>query len=276
MKSSKLAEADEILDDHLLKSVKDNMPFSQKELFKHIRQAGFESSHIKHLPVTIPENMGSILKIESKISKLKEKLTKDKRRGLSENKQTVRRISELEKLKPKILTPKEELQQIKEKLLSKKGLPQNFEQTNAYQRLLDLSHVWHNARTLLNRVHLENEYNKQEAFKDLSNQVLKIADSDSTMIAHPDDVIDYMKRRIEGNLNKVEPIVDVMKAVDASEKVPADSDSILDEQAEQFKNTEAQDAKGEFIKSSERFKEFKGSENIFKNLIACVIGGIGG
>lgn len=275
-KPSKIAEANKILDDHMLKGTRENMPFSQKELLRHMKKAGFEASHIQHLPVTIPENMTQHLRINEKIDKLKEKLRIAKRRGQPENKQTMRRIGELETKRPKMLTPREELTQLRKTLLTDKGLPKNWERSNAYHRLLDLSNVWANARTLLDRVHLENEYNRQEAFRDLAHETLRIADSDLPKIAKHNDVMDYMKRRIEGNLNKVEPIADVQKSVDDRQQVPADSDTILNEQQEQIKNTQAETAKEEFVQSTNRFKEFKESGNIFKNLISCVLGGIGG
>src|SRR5580693_369583 len=76
-KPSKIAEANKILDDHMFKGVKENMPFSQKEMFKTMKKFGFESSHMQLLPVNIPENMVKHLKMQEKISKLKEKLKKD-------------------------------------------------------------------------------------------------------------------------------------------------------------------------------------------------------
>ena len=275
-KNPKLAEANKILDDHLLKSVKENMPFSQKELFKMMKQSGFEASHIAHLPLTIPENMVQHLKLLDKISKLKVKLVKERRKGISENKQTLRRIDEIEKQLPKILTPKEELMQLRKTLLGEKGLPANWEHSPAYHRLIDLSSVWHNARTLLDRVHLEHEYNRQTAFRDLANHILKIADSSLGRLAKPDDVINYLKSRIEGKLQKIEPISETEKILDEQQKIPADPDAILHEQDLQIKDTKAEEAKEEFVSSTDKFKEFKQSEGIFKNFISCVIGGLSG
>jgi len=275
-KPSKLAEADRILDEHLMKGAKENMPFSQKELFKMMKKSGFESSHIAHLPVTIPENIGSHLKLLEKISKLKEKLRKEKRRGLPENKQTIRRVVELEHKLPKILTPKEELAVLRDKLIGKKGLPPNWERSSAYHRLIDLSHVWHNAQTLLDRVHIEDEYNRQEAFRDISHQVLRMSDSEQPTLAKPENVVDYLKKRIESNISRLEPIADINAEVAEKLKVPTDSNEILLEQEHQLKDVKAEDAKKEFEQSSDKFKEFKSSENIFKNLISCVMGGLGG
>ena len=275
-KEAKLAQANEILDKHLLTSMKDNMIFSQKELLKMIRKSGFEASHVHHLPVTLPENLKTHLKLAEKISYLKDKLRKDKRKGLPENKQTVRRISELEKKLPKILTPKEELAHIRKTLLSEKGLPKKWQHSVAYHRLLDLSHVWENAKTLLDRVHMEDEYNRQEAFKDVSESILKISDSDQTAFAKPENVVDYLKARIEGQLHTEIPMKDIAVEVAEQQKVPTDADQVIDEQSQMLKDSQADDAKKELEASTERYKEFKSSENIFKNLISCVLGGLGG
>lgn len=276
IKNTKLLEANKILDEYMLKGVKENMPFSQKEMFRTMKKMGFESSHMQHLPMTIPENMTQHLKIAERINQLKAKLKESKKVGKPENKQTMRRIAELEKRLPKILTPKEELTQLRQTLIGEKGLPPNWERSNAYHRLVDLSHVWHNARTLLDRVHLEREYNRQTAFRDLAHQTLRISDSDIARISKPDDVIDYLKKRSEGILSKIEPISKIEKEIKDYRDIPMESDTILDEQTEQIKNTQAENSKEEFTKSSDRFKEFKESENIFKNLISCVMGGLNG
>jgi hypothetical protein len=347
-KPEKLAEADQILDDHLMKSVKDNMPFSQKEIMKHIKQAGFEQSHLDQLPVTIPENIKARVKNVRDIDNIKkentilqrkyeraknqkyaskikanelkiETLTKNSHDYLqkmnrseeaqshvkewqdriekykSENvklaqlDKTIKsgkkftdriaaneqRIKDLEESAPKILTPKEELAQIRSDLLDN-GLPRNFERSPQYHRLLDLSNVWHNAHTLLDRIHLEHEYNRQQAFSTLANQVLKIADSNSSNLAKPENVMDYLKKRIEGTFSKPERVQDVTKQVTESEKVPTDAESILDEQAARVRETQAEDFSKEYEAASDKFKEFKANDGLFKNLISCVLGGIGG
>ena len=270
------AEADRILDQHMLKGVKENMPFSQKSMLKHLRQAGFESSHVAHFPLSLPENMQRHMKMMEKIDKLQRKVRLEKRRGLEPNKQTVKRIDDLQSKLPKILTPKEELTHLRDHLLGK-GLPKNFERLPAYHRLVDLSHVWHNAKSVLDRVHLEHEYNRQKAFRDLAGQTLKIADSDYGKISNPDNVVDYLKTRIEGQLDKVEPIQNVQNVLQESQNVPADADTTLNNQAKEIGKIDAElNEKGIFRRLLTDLKEFKKSDGVFKNLIACVMGGLGG
>lgn len=348
-KDSKLAEADRILVDHLLKGAKENMPFSQKELFKMMRKSGFEASHIQHLPVTIPEEIGVHLKVKERVEALekinsqlkrqyekarnpkytdqikdkykriatlnrnmkdyldkmnrtveahaqvkdweerivqlknqieelkeKDKLIKSGKRFLDKIEKNENKIKEMQEKLPKILTPKEELSSLKNKLIGKKGLLPNWQRSAAYHRLVDLSHVWHNAKTLLDRIHLEDEYNRQEAFRDISHQVLKMSDSEQPTLAKPENVVDYLKKRIESNISRLEPIADINAEVTEKLKVPTDSNEILLEQAHQLKDVKAEDSKKDFEQSSDKFKEFKSSENIFKNLISCVMGGLGG
>ena len=269
------AEADAILDKHLLKGVKENMPFSQRSMLKNLRQAGFESSHVEHFPLTLPENMQKHIKGLEKIDKLKRKVRLEQRRGLEPNKQTVKRIAELEEKLPKILTPKEELTHLREKLLGN-GVPKNLERSRDYHRLVDLSHAWHNARSLLDRVHLEHQYNRQAAFRQLAGQILRIADSDYGKIANPQNVVDYLKTRIEGQLKTVEPIQDVQATLTESQKVPPDAETTLKEQDAQIGKIDAEGMKEDYRAASDRYKEFKKSEGVFKNLIACVMGGLGG
>jgi hypothetical protein len=280
---SKIAEADKILDDHLLKGVNESMPLSQKELFRKLKGSDL-ATHSKHLPLTIPENVIAHLKQLDEIKRI-ERLNKNifkdyektgNQKNIDRMKENEVKIKELSETIPPLLSAKEELQQLRQTLLGEKGLSPNWERSPAYHRVLDLSNVLHNARTLLNRVHLGHEYNRQTAFRDLASHILKIADSSLGRLAKPDDVINYLKSRIEGKLQKIEPISETEKILDEQQKIPADPDAILHEQDLQIKDTKAEEAKEEFVSSTDKFKEFKQSEGIFKNFISCVIGGISG
>jgi hypothetical protein len=280
---SKIAEADKILDDYLEKGVKENMPLSQKELFKKLKGSDL-AAHVTHLPLSVPENVIAHLKQLGeikRIERLNNQIFKDyEKTGNPKNiermKQNEAKIKELQENLTPILSAKEELLQLRKTLLAEKGLPANWEYSPSYHRLIDLSAVSHNARTLLDRVHLEHEYNRQTAFRDLSAHILKVADSDMGRLAKPDSVIDYMKSRIEGKLQKIEPISETEKILSEQQKVPTDADAILNEQELQIQNTKAETAKEEFVNSTDKFKEFKQSESIFKNFISCVIGGLSG
>ncbi len=174
-----------------------------------------------------------------------------------------------------ILTPKEELQSLRQELLSPEGRkmnPAQLQRSVAYQRLLDLSNVWHNARTLLDRVHLEHEYNRQEAYKTVASHVVNVSDSNLPALAKPENVMDYLKARIEAKIKKTEDISDVKADLKRYEDIPADSESVLKSQEESVKKTSAENARAEFDDTFKKYKDFKSSPNIFKNLISCVMG----
>lgn len=268
-KPRKIVEHNEILDKHLLRSVKENMPFSQKEIMKMIKQSSFESSHIKHLPLIVPENLSKHIDLLEKINQLEKKMKK-----LGRNKQTEKRIKELNDRLPKILTPKEELQHIRNKLITEKGTPDNVSSTPEYHRLSQLAEVWHNARVLLDRVHMEEEYKRQDALMTISELLVKVEDSNAPRLAKPDNVINYLKERIEGNVYKKESIENIEEKVQEQTSVPSEGDQVLKEQEERIKNIKAKKSVEEFEISSERYREFKSSENVFKNLLSCVLGSV--
>jgi hypothetical protein len=268
----KLKEADAILDKYIERGLKENMIMSQKELFKNMRQSGFESSHMTHLPITMPENLLSHIKTHEKIKHLERKLAKDRRKGLPENKQTQRRIDELRERQAKIQTPKEELHAIRKNLITENGLPKNWESSNAYHRLLDLAHFWGNAKSLLDRIHLEAAYERQRAFKTIADQVLRHADSDLPKSADPEAFYNYLRQRMEKPQLKVQPIEELTKEFNESQKVPENAEQILEDQAKMNEHINAEDAKADFEAATEKLKEFRSSENVFKNMFDCVMG----
>jgi hypothetical protein len=249
-----------------------------------IKKTGLYSRDMQETGLTIPENIKSRIADERKIKQMEDRIKIYKKRLAKTGDQrfqekidrTNKKINETQKNLAPIHHPIDELKAIREKLLTEKGLKKNFERTPEYHRLLDLSNVWHNARTLLDRIHVEHEYNRQEAFKTLADHYLKIADSNSERLAKGDRVVNYLKNRIEGSLKKPEPIEPLKQKVDEQRSIPTDSDQILEEQRLQNESSKADEMKEEFNKSQDRFKEFKKSENVFKNFLQCVMGAMNG
>ena len=419
-KLDKLEQANKMLDEYLTKSVKENMPFSQAEIFKVMKKFGFETSHIKNIPITIPENLQIALKRMEEIGRLEEKVKYYEKRisqgkkGLSGKLSSVKKhIERLKSKIPKTLTPKEELQQIREKLLgkekefeterdirftpdqvsikskfgrielstfnkgelrvtgvrlfdtskserpfgkghgkdlyieaikyakennlkfvsdtqvspeamrvyeslkkmgyefkendttylkeregrerehyavtdakplfelisspaAKRELPKNWEHSKDYHRLVDLAHVWENAKTLLDRVHLEATYERQESFRNLAHQIVEMADSNIGRFANRENVINYMKDRIKSKTLRMEPDAEMKTKVRDQTEVPKNSDELIDMNEASINKMDAKDLAKEFGIAAARFKEFKANENVFTNLIKCVLGGIGG
>lgn len=146
---------------------KENLFISQKELFKKYSQNQFEESFLGNLQETIPSGLKKIINIDKKINELEKKLDSQ-----GKNKQVSRRIEELEKSKPKILTPREEIHQLGNILINRSHIPREFEQSNAYKRLVELSNFWKPAKTLLEKIHKE----KSNFNADLENIVQRNLD----------------------------------------------------------------------------------------------------
>lgn len=282
-KSEKLAEADKMLDEHLTKSVKENMPFSQAEMFKTMKKFGFETSHIRNMPITVPDNMSSMLRrmeeietLEAK-NKVYAKKIQQGRQGLEGKvSSNEKKIQVLNEKIPKLLTPKEELEHLRKTLLTEKGLPKGYERSNAYNRLVDLSHVWHNAKTLLDRVLHEADYEKQEAFRNLADKVLTMADSNMGRFAERGNVVNYLRDRIKSKTLRRESNTGIDIKVAEQKEVPANADEIMQMNEADIAKSESKELAKEYGQIASKFKEFKSNENVFSNLIKCVLGGMNG
>lgn len=163
-----------------------------------------------------------------------------------------------------------DLREIKEKLMTPEGLKKNWQKSPEYDRLRDLAPHWPAAQRLLDRVHHEAEYERQESFAHLADQVLKIADSDAPKLANRDNVVKYLKARIDQRVSKPAKI-EMPKA-----EVPQNADDLISAHEARIAETKAKEQAEEFEVARDRFKEFKKSEGIFKNFIQCVMGGLGG
>ena len=269
LKSSKIKEIDSIFEKSMEKSTKENATFSQKKLFKFIKKQILDPKHLDNLPFTVPESLKKNIKILDKINKLKKNFKKNP------NKNITRRIKELKKSINKLKSPNEELKEIKEKLLFDKKNNKNIESNIYYSRLVDLSQVWKKAKILLDRINIEKEYEKQETFVELFEQILKLNDSNSGKLADPNKVINYIQSRIDDNLYKTVKIESAIKDnKELIEKISLNLKEKIENKENILEETEAEKLKEDFLASSEKFDEFKKSENIFSSLISCVLGEI--
>ena len=161
--------------------ISENKAFSQSEIFKRFRQANFNENLVENAPGVIPENVRKHMEIQRQIDKLQEKLADESKRmpsvtkineALGENeivrepaepnRKVVKRIAALKKRQPKILTPKQELKQIKDELLG------NNPGSESYARLSELAEVWQAARRLKDYVDLRRQM--EDTFKDQNAQ----------------------------------------------------------------------------------------------------------
>jgi hypothetical protein len=179
------------------------------------------------------------------------------------------KYSSLKEAIKSIKNPVEELNDIKSKLLP---LRDDFRRTKEYRRLEDLADVWHPAKTLLDRVELEDQLNRQGAYRDLAKQMLDIADSNVAKLADRSKTTNYLEARITPVVDSNHsPRTELIEAV-SKRDIPSDAEALLAEHDVKLQEMNVENVSKEYEIAKERFKEFQSQEGIFKNFINCVLG----
>ncbi len=182
------------------------------------------------------------------------------------------KVEELKAEKINLKSPVEELQSIKDDLIKENKLRKDFETRKSFQRLNDLAEVWHPAKTLLDRVNLEDAINKQEGYRDIAKTMLQIADGNIAQMANRGKVNGYMEARVNPRIDdNYKPSVKEPELKEAN-KVPVDHEIILAEQDKLIEERGEENGKKEYEVAKEKFNEFKKFENVFNNLIKCQLG----
>lgn len=225
--------------------------------------------------------VGGIVKAKPEIMFFKrpESSTKD----YEPNKQTLRRIEELKSKLPKILTMKQEIANLRDKLLPKVK-EDNFKLSPEYRRLLDLTHVRKDARELFHELNLRNEYELHEAYATMLDTITKVMRSEFGKLAKPENINDYMRERIQASVPEFKnlEIAAVKKEVSDSRKkldkatedlkTKGDQDRAIDALDQEMEETSSSKNKEEYDEIKNQYNEFKESGNVFSNLIKCVLG----
>lgn len=254
--------ADAIHETNMKSKITNDAFLSQPEIYKAVKKLSREESHVAHLPFTMPESLERRLKLESRIKELKKK---------PENKQTAKRIAELEAKLPKVLTPKEELAHIKHKLIDKQGY-RNKLTNREYDRLQELSEHWPQARSLLDRVHIEEAYEKQIAIKQVLDQMRKVLEAPLDRLSNPDNVIKYFKERMNNNKPKnIKPEVNPKKTIEDAGKVPFDESAAVEEYLKAAHESKATNLRTDSVKINDKITQFRSSEKVRTDFIQCML-----
>lgn len=183
---------DHILTHHLPKGLGKKELFSQNNIYKHLKKNGMHD--ISRIPYTVPEGVAHKLKLSKKIDAI---LSRKGARYEQWYKEGLHHRLKEELKAVKLLTPAEELEHLKNTLVAKGKLIDNFKNHKAYHRLEELSQLWSNAKHLLDRIHMESEYQKQAAFNEVLKNFVNIVDSNASRFADPSRVTRYLKKRVE-------------------------------------------------------------------------------
>jgi hypothetical protein len=192
VKEKAFAELDKIITKHLPQGLGKKELFSQNNIYKHLKKNGVHD--VSQIPYTVPEGVAHKLKLARKIDLILSKKGARYEQWYKEGLHTKLK----EELKAvKLLTPAEELAHLREMLMPEGKLVSDFKNKKAYHRLEELSQLWSNAKDLLSRVHMEQEYEKQRAFNEVLKKFVDVVDSNAARFADPSRVTRYLQKRVE-------------------------------------------------------------------------------
>ena len=275
-KEKRLSDLDNVIDKHVKKGLRKSEVISQKKIYQHLKKKGrFNQSEI---PFMVPENVAYKLKLRNKLMDLQSGKSRRFKEWFKEDAITkVKEEMKAIKFKPQA----KELLDLKEKILKK--INNNYKKTESYHRLLDLAEVHPQAEIVLRRIAEEAELVKHEAMATFINHLTNFVDSEVGRLAKPENVINYMKERLEQLVPKSKSIKNVQNEMEDSIKNTVKQlknnktdDAILNDQIKKVKKANAELLTEDFNKEKEKYEQFKEKEEDFDQLINCARGFING
>ncbi len=173
---------------------------------------------------------------------------------------------------------KKELKHLRKFFLGEKGLPREFKKTKEYNKLRDMSERLHNAKSLLDRINLEHEYERQEAFRDVAKAFIDVLNSNIDKFANSNRVDAYLKERIaqstaEGGERRFDgktvSISEIGKRIKEQRKLPSDAEVLLNEFQQHIDSVNAPELKSDFNAVRSRYEQFKDNEKALSDMIDC-------
>ncbi len=304
-KPEQMIKLQEVARKYLPENLRREAPFSQRNIYAAIKNEGLAAVESR---MHIPEAVRIKHQKESRIKVLKNKVKQYQKHirdvGHKEtdilnrgNQQVIKKynrfVSKAEKeiadimAEPTALVPHDiELDLLRDELMPNGIVKDNVELTSGYSRLMDLTRMSQGARNLMMQLHVEQEYAKQAAIKDMLESLAKIIETPGPRLADPRNVVRYLNERISSTKQYPDYItpsnvytIEAPKAVaklKTFQKVPAESVEILQEEIGSHADSHAITAKTELKAAFEKLEEFKRSPEVFKNLMECLRRNVGG
>jgi hypothetical protein len=235
-----------------------------KNLTKSIKK-----SSLKHINSEHPMSQKSLIKRQKKEGAIPNTITKSMR-------------------DEKPVAASKEMNHLEEHFNEKDKLPDNFQLSEEYNRLKDLSHFSERARALLHHVDLRNEYDVQEAYKGMVDTLSKLMDGDIEKYAQPDRLHGYLKNRLgnditglrDGRQNytperayrdrrEVNDIDDLKN--ESKDNVDHDEEFLNDNDVD-VRESGAEDLEKDNRDSAKMYKQYKATVEARKKLVSCALG----
>lgn len=283
-----LEKSDLVIDKKFTRSVEREQPLSQAKISDMLERG--KLSH-DELPFVVPENIRKINKAEKDIRKLellandydkefaKSNRTKFKNKAAKVRERIAEQQSKLDEYKKSngLKTQAKELKDIQSNLLNGEKLPDKYQLSTDYLRLLDLAHVSPQARKLLEKIKLREQYEQQQALHDVMSNIVKLAEQKMENLANPEKVINYLKERIEtaSSIPVIqEEMQDRITEMNAVEKQSVDQkEGDIKDKINQINENEniSSETKKDFNDLYSRIQQFKGSDKALKDMVDCIM-----
>lgn len=155
------------------------------------------------------------------------------------------------------------------------SLPSKVKSSFEYKRLKELSKNSINAKMIKNRIDLEDQLNKEDAFANVARHIIDIADNKENPIADPNAVFDSLQKNINDTFQPLDKTVEeeLHAKVEDMKTVPENTPELVNANDELLKSEDmTKEIKSGYDTSKNRFQEFKSKPNVFSNLIKCILG----
>lgn len=254
------------------KTLKKTELFSQDSIYEHLKKIQvYDKSHV---PYEVPTNILNKLALERKLKKI---LSRETLKDEQLYQEGVHNEIKNELKSIKLMSPKEELKDIINKLIPNGKLVSNFKNKKAYYRLEELSQVWPEAKVVLDRIHGEAINAKQKGLNEILKRFTEMVDSNASRLADPDSVKRYLHSRLEKSV----PIVSRfersgirVEVGEVTESLAVKPEVIFDEESvTSVESSNLKFAKESYDLSKRKYKQFSESAQALEDYITCALGG---
>jgi hypothetical protein len=264
------------------RSVTRSQPISQRNLYNMMQRGGLSK---EEMPFIIPDRVRRLRNQEDRIKMLEQKsknyekefdktgrakfkkLKEKNDKAIEREKNKVEKIGDIE-------TQSQELKAIQERILGKEKLSEKYMMSRDYFRLLDLAHTYPQARALLRKIEIREQYEMQAAYNDVLRSIVKIAESGMGKFANPERVINYFKERIEGkaDIESFKVIMNEKIAKVESDFKPNENKNVKNQFDIVNDNPNISSAtKQEFNLIYTKLDQFKKGKTALNDMINCVL-----
>ena len=275
--SNALKNFDYALSKELPKGLLKKQIFSQNNIYQHLKKIGVYS--MRDVPYTVPKDVAYMLKLEQQIKKIEARNTRQYQLKYEkgEHLELKKKIKELKK---GLMHPAEELTDLRNKLMPDNKLIKDFNNRKAYHRLEELSQIWPQAKTLLDRIHMEAINAKQQGLNEILKKFTEMVDNTSARLADPDRVKRYLHTRMEQAVPFIREFESAGINVEAREleaitKEPEvlSHETLFDEPAlQKVESSELKFAKEYYESSKNKWEQWSANTKALDDLIKCALG----